>query len=163
MKIVLSWFIALCCLTGCEDEDEEGGATPDDLCASGLRWSGGNSESPFMRPGGDCIGCHAALGEGPTFVVAGTVHATLDEPADCYGVEGVAVTITDATGQNVELVTNEAGNFFLDRRMALAMPVRARLAFEGRERAMVLQTDGACATCHTPTGTSNAPGRILAP
>ncbi|MBS1121535.1 MAG: hypothetical protein H6Q90_3763 [Deltaproteobacteria bacterium] len=159
----LALVLAIAWVTGCtESEGEEGGgAVASDLCVSGLRWAGGNAESPSMHPGSDCIGCHAA-GEGPRFVIAGTVHGSFTEPADCYGVPGVAVTITDATGQTLNLMTNDAGNFYSPA--AMTMPIRATLQFEGRERTMVTrQPVGSCATCHTETGTNNAPGRILAP
>jgi cytochrome c553 len=75
------------------------------------------------------------------------------------------VTITDANGAVVDLVTNEAGNFFLRAQDAtLTMPIRARLAFDGGERAMATpQGTGACGSCHTQSGANGAPGRILAP
>ena len=156
--VVALGFIASC---AGEEEDEGGGAVPSAECASGLRWAGGNAESSNMHPGGDCIGCHSS-DEGPGFVVAGTVHEAFDEPIDCYGVPGVTVTITDATGRSVDLVTNEAGNFYSNS--ALMMPIRVRLEHEGRERVMTnTQVTGACASCHTQTGANGAPGRILAP
>jgi hypothetical protein len=115
-----------------------------------------------MRPGADCIACHSASGEGPRFTIAGTVHAAFDEPTDCLGVAGVSVSVTDTNGTVVDLVTNSAGNFYT--KTALAMPIHARLSFEGRERVMTLAPQvGACASCHTETGANNAPGRILAP
>lgn len=151
-------------MTACgegEDDEHEGGVASD-LCASGTRWAGGNEESPQMHPGYDCIGCHTAEREGPRFSIAGTVHATLDEPDDCFGVPGVAVTIIGADDQSIELVTNSAGNFYASATMTL--PIRVRLAFDGREAVMQApQTTGACATCHTSTGTNLAPGRIVAP
>lgn len=134
----------------------------DPACSSGMRWTGGNSESPLMHPGRDCIGCH--VDEGPRFVAAGTVYGRLDEPDDCLGVPGVAVTITDAAGTALDVTTNSAGNFFISARSALTMPIRARLSFEGRERMMSLaQQTGACATCHSDTPSETLPGRIVAP
>lgn len=116
-----------------------------------------------MHPGGDCIGCHSS-GEGPNFLIAGTVHLAIDEPADCYGVEGATVTITDVTGQSMDLVTNAAGNFYASARSGLTMPIHASIQYEGRIRAMgVAQSTGACASCHTATGAGGAPGRIIAP
>jgi hypothetical protein len=160
----LALLLAMSALAACvgESEEEEGGGTvASDLCLSGQRWAGGNAESPSMHPGLDCIGCHSA-GEGPRFVIAGTVHGSFNEPDDCTGVPGVAVTITDVNGQTVSMTTNSAGNFYSPA--SLTMPITARLQFDGRERTMVTQqSTGACASCHTETGTNNAPGRILAP
>jgi len=161
----LFWLVALAAgVVGCtENEDDEGGAVADARCASGLRWAGGDSESPLMHPGADCIGCHAS-GEGPRFVVAGTVQATFDEPTDCYGVAGVTVAISDAAGETRSVLTNEAGNFFIEARAALVMPIQARITFDGRERLMTAaQLTGACATCHTSSGANGAPGRIVVP
>jgi len=166
MKLALCCYAALIALVASctESEDEEGGgAVADARCATGLRWAGGDAESPLMHPGADCIGCHAS-GEGPEFVVAGTVQAAIDDPTDCYGVPGAAVTITDATGKSVATTTNEAGNFYVDARDALVMPIAAVVELDGRLRSMTAQQmTGACASCHTATGASGAPGRILAP
>jgi hypothetical protein len=163
LALTLTLVLAACGLDSAGGEEGEGGATADSRCASGLRWTGGNAESSLMHPGADCIGCHSA-GEGPRFIVAGTVHLQIDEPSDCYGVEGAVVTVTDANSQSMDLVTNAAGNFYLSARNNLRMPIFASIAFEGRVRAMsVAQTTGACASCHTETGASGAPGRILAP
>jgi Fe-S cluster biogenesis protein NfuA len=156
-----SWLVLGLILAGCTGEEEETGAVPSELCASGWRWAGGNEESPLMHPGGNCIGCHST-GEGPRFGIAGTVHAAFDEPDDCFGVPGVAVTVTDATGLELQLMTNDAGNFFSGH--TLTMPIRARLAFDGRERTMTFTPQtGACASCHTATGANSAPGRIVVP
>ena len=41
------------------------------------------------------------------------------------------------------------------------MPIRAQLAFDGREAMM--QASQSTASCHTATGSTAAPGRIVAP
>ena len=38
-----------------------------------MKWTVGDRESPEMHPGRSCIDCHAK-GEGPRFLVAGTVY-----------------------------------------------------------------------------------------
>src|SRR5262249_20925916 len=128
--VAMKWIaIVLACASCMEGEDEGGGgAVADSRCASGLRWAGGNTESALMHPAADCIGCHAS-GEGPQFVIAGTVMAALDEPTDCYGVQGAVVTITDATSATIALMTNEAGNFFVAT--AVAMPITASVEYQG--------------------------------
>jgi len=157
---LLGVLVASCTESG---EDDGGGSVADSRCATGVRWAGGNEESPLMHPGADCIGCHAS-GEGPRFVVAGTVQAAIDDPTDCFGVPGATVSISDATGKTVDVLTNDAGNFFIEARDTMTMPIRAKVAIDGRERAMSgAQMTGACASCHTTSGANGAPGRILIP
>ena len=133
-------------------------------CLSGMKWTGGDAESPEMHPGSDCIACHAS-GEGPRFLVAGTVYQKLDEPIDCYGVEGAVVRLTDAKGKLITLTTNRAGNFMLRTRgNVIAMPFTAKVMFKGKERAMATPQSAAnCAGCHTAKGAAGAPGRIILP
>ncbi|MCA9706033.1 MAG: hypothetical protein KDK70_09320 [Myxococcales bacterium] len=165
-------WLPLLLLAACEpaeaDDDDHGALVAEvssDECASGLRWVGGDEESPRMHPGGDCIGCHAREGEGPRYLVAGTVHDLLTEANDCFGVEGATVEITDADGRQWSLPTNEAGNFFLPQSEGpVAMPFRAAVLMDGMRLEMAApQTVGSCATCHTAEGAMGAPGRVLAP
>jgi hypothetical protein len=161
--------------TGCassgeheEDEDDEGAlATVDtSVCLSGQQWQGGNEESTLMHPGMSCIGCHAAEGEGPSYAIAGTVYGDYDEPNDCGGVSGVIIEITGGDGTVFELESNAAGNFRLRESQAdaLVLPYTARVVDGANVRAMAAaQTSGDCASCHTSTGASGAPGRIVAP
>ncbi|MBZ4418473.1 hypothetical protein [Myxococcus sp. RHSTA-1-4] len=148
-------------LAGC---GEGGGleTVPTDQCASGKKWTGGDSESALMHPGGDCIDCHSRK-DGPRFVVAGTVAASRRDADDCAGVEGADVIITDANQKTYTLKTNEAGNFFLHAGDAqgFALPFTARVSYQGTVRDMVTpQSSGACASCHTVAGTGGAPGRV---
>jgi hypothetical protein len=149
-------------------ESGEGAATgttaANTACLSGMKWTGGDSESPEMHPGSDCIACHAS-GEGPRFLVAGTVYQKLDEPIDCYGAEGAVVRLTDGKGKLTTLTTNKAGNFMLRfRGNTFAMPFTAKVMFKGNERVMATpQSTGNCAGCHTARGAAGAPGRILLP
>ncbi len=130
---------------------------------SGLKWIGGDRESPFMHPGMDCIACHAQ-GEGPRLKVAGTVYSKLDEPDDYLGVEAVTVQLTDKTGKSVSLVSNKAGNFFSGRGFSLTAPYTVKLIRGKAESGMGMPApSGDCASCHTAKGASGAPGRILAP
>ena len=139
-------------------------STSSSACVSGIKWTGGDSESPEMHPGGNCIGCHAS-GEGPRFLAAGTVYTKLDESNDCFGVQGVAVQLTDSRGKVQALQTNRAGNFMLrDRGHRLAMPFTAQVTFKGRSAQMAApQSIGNCAVCHTAKGANGAPGRVIIP
>lgn len=157
-RITLAALVLTTALVACADTVED---VPFDRCASGLRWIGDDSESDEMLPGSDCIGCHAE-DDGPEFAIAGTVMPILDEPDDCFGVEGVTVEITDADGEVTEVTTNRAGNFYVEG--AVARPYQVRL-IQGDE-VRVMQTpveDGSCNSCHTAEGEAGATGRALAP
>ena len=130
---------------------------------SGLKWIGGNEESPLMYPGRDCISCHAK-GEGPQYISAGTVYTEIDEKNDDFGVEGVTVQLTDNKGKIVKMVTNAAGNFMLSKRTVLAMPYTAKIIYKGAENEMASpQSNGNCMICHSAAGSGGAPGRIVTP
>ena len=90
----------------------------------------GASTSPQMEPGGDCIGCHAS-GDGPRFVIAGTVMNALHDDTNCAGVAGVTVRVTGADGLSVEMVTNGVGNFYLGRHRRSCFRTRPRSAAAG--------------------------------
>jgi len=146
-----------------EGEDEGGSAVVDASCRSGLRWDGGDAESPRMHPGMDCLGCHQERGEAEEYTLGGTVYEGLTEADDCYGVAGVTVELTGADGVVVTMTTNEAGNFTREH-ASVAVPYTAKLIRDGREVAMQTpQTILSCNVCHAQTGLNMAPGRILAP
>jgi len=63
------------------------------------------------NPGLDCMqaGCHAAGGDGPTFSLGGTVYT------DALGAApqvGATITIKDALGIELNLATQQNGNFY---------------------------------------------------
>jgi mono/diheme cytochrome c family protein len=137
------------------------------VCTSMKSWTGGNHNSPLMRPGGACISCHKNGGNGgPIFDVSGTIFPTPHEPNDCNGVAsaaGAQVVITGANGTAHTLKVNDAGNFYLEAGN-LAYPYQAKVVYQGRERVMVAaQKSGDCNDCHTQDGRQNAPGRIFLP
>ncbi len=130
---------------------------------SGLKWIGGNRESPLMRPGMSCIGCHAR-GEGPRFQVAGTVYTNIDEKDEYFGVEGLVVALADAKGTTARYTTNKAGNFYSGRGAALKAPFVVKVLGKKGENAMASPApNGDCASCHTASGENGAPGRVVAP
>ena len=140
-------------------------SVPTSTCASGQQWAGGNDGSDLMHPGSDCNACHAASREGPIFQVAGTVYADTSAAEDCAGVSGATVTITDANNQVFTLTTNEAGNFYLtSRNGSVAFPYKAKVSKGGQDLPMSgSQSNGACNSCHSPGGSSGAPGRVMSP
>jgi hypothetical protein len=132
------------------------------VCTSDVYWTGGASE--LMHPGGACLTCHEGNG-GPDVSAAGTVYPTPHEPDDCHGVSDAleaSVVLTDADGVEHVVPVNSAGNFLLGG--ALALPYRAKVIYQGRERVMIQQqTSGDCNSCHTEAGLRGAPGRIFLP
>jgi hypothetical protein len=113
-----------------------------------------------MRPGEPCPTCHS------NFMLAGTLYPTGHEPNACNGVDGLAtdvvVIISDASGREIGLYPNTAGNFYTS--IAIAPPFHARVVANGKVRAMVAaQTDGSCNNCHTQAGANGAPGRVTLP
>jgi hypothetical protein len=126
-------------------------------------WTAGNNGD--MRPGEACITCHSR-GEGPAFVIAGTVYPTAHEPDDCNGangtLDGATVVITDAKKVTLTLRPNTVGNF--SSNAAITLPFQAKVVQGGKERIMVTpQTNGDCNSCHTSPGNNLAPGRIMLP
>lgn len=132
------------------------------VCSSESRWTRGNEESANMRPGGECIGCHAGSGEGPRYTLAGTVYPTAHEPDDCNGAGGAQVVVIDANGVTITITPNSVGNFYT--RSAIALPYQAKVVQDGRERIMLAaQEIGECNACHTEAGDNLAPGRVMLP
>jgi hypothetical protein len=148
-------------------------------CTSGITWTDGNKPSERMQPGEPCIACHIGPGRGgPPLAFGGTVYPSGHEPSQCYGangrgdVYGAKVVLVDGTGATFTADVNSAGNFYLEADDALTPPIRAKVTFAGRERAMVMTAPSAdCNTCHTQEGTTTlttagalkAPGRITLP
>lgn len=133
------------------------------VCTSKTTWTGGNNESPLMRPGGACITCHTMRG-GPAFTIAGTVYPSAHEPNDCNGSNGAGLTVvvTDANGVVTNVPVNSVGNFYT--RTQVAAPFKVKVVSGAKERAMAgTLTAGDCNSCHTATGVNGAPGRIMAP
>lgn len=139
-------------------------ATPE-VCSSGTTWTHGDIGSQYMHPGRPCVSCHASH-RGPFLTLAGTIYPTAHEPDECNGVNGfdndVHVVVTDANGVVVDLQINDVGNFFSQD--AVTLPITAELRYQGRTRTMTTPApSGDCNSCHTDTGTSAAPGRLMAP
>jgi len=145
-------------------QDPVFGAAP--TCTSGQYWTSGDQGSSRMHPGLACIACHSR-GEGPSFSVAGTVYPSGHEYNDCYGssAAGAVVTVTDGVGASKSFTVNSAGNFSGNVTAGWPVfPIIATVTFQGKTRAMTTPVpSGDCNSCHTQSGTSNAPGRIVLP
>ncbi len=134
-------------------------------CSTGDTWNLGSWGSPQMHPGVACGSCHGVRTRG--FDMAGTVYASAHEPDDCMGGPiggaGARVVITDANGMTYTLPVNAAGNFYLSGQSP-ALPYTAKVVFGSGERAMLTpQSNGDCNSCHTQSGATGAPGRIILP
>jgi len=178
-KIGVRWAVALAlasaaitagCMGQTDDGDGSGtggsGGGGGPSCTSNMTWLGGNEGNADMNPGMACISCHASTGgEAPIFTIAGTVYPTAHEPDGCYGAKGstgVQVVITGADGKTLTLTPSGAGNFYSTT--AVALPFQAKVLYMGRQGVMLeAQSTGDCNSCHTQTGTSAAPGRIVVP
>jgi hypothetical protein len=171
-----AWFALTLALSmlGCNDETVED--VPQDVCVSGKRWIGGRRGSEEMYPGRDCVGCHLE-NDGPQLMAGGTVYGfsqgregafairDLGKPqsTDCFGVEGIKVTIVGDDLEEFTTTTNRAGNFFFEGRPdELAKPIfSARIEFTvvdtpggmPRDISIAMTTRpsyGGCARCHSP-------------
>jgi mono/diheme cytochrome c family protein len=150
----------------CNDETVE--VVDKTVCYSEKRWVGEKRGSPEMFPGRDCVGCHIE-NDGPPLALGGTLYAyvvgqeqslQLQTGTDCFGIEGITITIEDADGQIFDVTTNRAGNFYVEGNPDdFAKPfsvvidgwgVRA----DGSAQRTPMGTRpvyGGCAGCHDPT------------
>ena len=115
-----------------------------DCTTAQLNWGRGGE---FMHPGSDCLtGCHEPGGNAEsTFTLAGTVLRSATCPE---GVEGAIVHVVDAEENEIDLTSNEEGNFFTDE--AVVMPYFVSVEVDGALHEMVTSTEnGSCAFCHS--------------
>ncbi len=173
------WLLPLCLSISpiawaCNDELVDD--VPQTVCYSGKQWIGGKRGSPNMYPGRDCVGCHLE-NDGPELMFGGTVYEyvegnptvlnELQTGEDCFGVAGATITIEGGDGQVFEIVTNEAGNFYLEGKATdLVKPFTARVNWTSKRpdretppQSAMFETPeyGGCARCHTPGGTAYPP------
>lgn len=114
-----------------------------------------DSKDPVWGPGGalmlagtDCLECHSDGGRAASapLTVAGTVFRT----GDCATAsDATKIFIVDANSIELELQSNQAGNFFTSE--PLAFPLQVSIERDGVRATMQTPvTSGACATCHAP-------------
>jgi hypothetical protein len=166
------WLVNLCLgasavvAFACNDELSE--EVTKDVCYSERRWIGGKRGSPEMYPGRDCVGCHID-NDGPPLAIGGTLYPYILPPPDvfelqsgedCFGIEGIVVTIEDGEGQLFPVTTNRAGNFYVEGNPDdFAKPFRVVLEdyttdeagnLTGRSPMATAPMYGGCARCHDP-------------
>lgn len=114
-----------------------------------LAWACGEPENgPLMKPGEDCMSCHAAGEEAASFAwtVAGTVF-----DASGNGFRGANIEITDGDGRVHKLTSNAAGNFYSAESMKTPFQ-SAALRFDGRHVFSPHEPGklvGSCNACHS--------------
>lgn len=171
VSIIRDWVEAGMPEGNCDTIEDPFDAEP--ICTSGETWipvyenpeEGELEGSSTMAPGQACITCHVQEGA-DALVAAGTIYPSAHEPDDCKAPDskGAVVILTDANGDEHQRTANSVGNFNFKSLDSIAKPFKARVEFEGRVRAMNGElTSGDCNKCHTQTGASDAPGRILLP
>jgi hypothetical protein len=167
------WLVSLC-LGGvaiiafaCNDELVED--VPKDVCYSEKRWIGDKRGSPEMFPGRDCVGCHID-NDGPPLAIGGTLYpyvldtttlAQAQSGEDCFGVEGILITIEDADGQQFLVETNRAGNFFVEgdpddfaKPFTVSLPPGTNEEGVPSPQMFTQPSYGGCAKCHSPNATA---------
>ncbi|MCB9562328.1 MAG: hypothetical protein H6708_18135 [Kofleriaceae bacterium] len=104
-----------------------------------------------------CIACHAG-NAGPDYTIAGTLYATAAGGAT---VAGATITVVDANGTTVDLVTKTNGNFFTTQNLALPVRVMASQCPAAAEMsASVSNGDCNSSGCHSASGGA---GRVYLP
>src|SRR4051812_31794707 len=164
---VCIWVGVLAVQVGVACNDDIIQSVPKDVCVTEKQWVGGRHGDPRMFPGRDCVGCHLE-NDGPQLVLGGTVYpylvrdptqlGLLQTGEDCFGAAGVQVHVEGADGQRYDLLTNEAGNFYVEGDPRdLVKPFTAKLSYtsvDGKvsNPSMVnpAPSYGGCAHCHTP-------------
>jgi hypothetical protein len=115
---------------------------------------GEDDGNALMRPGENCLQCHA------NFVVAGTVYPSATSAAGA-GIAGVSVVVTDAKDVVTTMTSNAAGNFWGSS--AITLPLKSAYVVRNGTRTDMLGAPGAgCSTCHNQPPASLAPGRLFA-
>lgn len=114
---------------------------------------------PNHRAGAPCTVCHAEGSSARSaFDLGGTVYARASSKE---GLPGVKVRLFDSEGDQLGVITNQVGNFFLREGElgAVDFPVWVELEYQGELTAMQspMFRERSCATCHSdPPGPSHA-------
>ncbi len=97
------------------------------------------------NPGTTCMSCHGAGGNAPRFTMGGTLYAT---PAGGAPVVGGTITMVDAAGKTIDVVSAKNGNFWATQ--AITYPVTVYASRCPDVQPMSQQAlSGDCNSCHT--------------
>jgi hypothetical protein len=118
-------------------------------------------EGPKHRAGDPCTWCHTEGGSAePAFDLAGTIYARKDSAEPLPGVQ---VRLFDASGRQLTLESNQAGNFFVeDGELSLEFPLWVKLEQAGEVTAMQtpIFRERSCAACHLEPRSPKSAGRV---
>lgn len=142
-------------------------AACDPVLERGITALGGEAPGvhpgPLHRPGQPCLLCHdGAPGDPQEFSVAGTAFRTA---SDEQAAVGARVQLKAADGSSFTLVSNRAGNFFIEpRTWNPVYPLQVSIDYESQTVSMVsnIGRDGACAGCHVDPAGPDSPGHVFA-
>lgn len=117
---------------------------------------------PNHRAGAPCTLCHmeGSAASSP-FDLGGTVYARVSPK---QGLGGVKVRLFDNEGDELGVVTNEVGNFFLRKGELgpIDFPIWVELEYQGEVTAMQapIFRERSCASCHTDPAGPTSPGHV---
>jgi cytochrome c553 len=96
------------------------------------------------NPGTTCMSCHGAGGNAPRFTMGGTLYATAAGGAP---VVGATITVRDASGQSIDVVSAQNGNFWIVQ--AVTYPVTVYASSCPTVQPMIATSaTGDCNSCH---------------
>jgi hypothetical protein len=95
--------------------------------------------------------CHGPAGQGPTWTVAGTLYTTAGGGTP---IAGATITVRDANGTMLDLVTAQNGNFWTPQ--TVAMPVTVYASQCPLLKSMVATATGDCNQCHVAGSATGA-------
>lgn len=144
-------------LAACALLDACGDPIHDNAVAALGEEENGVPRGPTHRPGQPWLTCHGGDGPaGPTFSIAGTIYEKRGERAPA---NGVTVRVTDANGDQRDIVSNRVGNFYVGRgAWSPVFPLQVSLLRDQTETHMETLINGAggCASCHRGEATAGS-------
>ena len=139
--------LTLCALAGCAADAADEAC---DLDAVESLPTGNHNQ------GMSCIegGCHDGGGPAPPWTAAGTLYA---DPDGTTPLPGGVITLVDASGEVIELVSTQNGNFYTDRELVFPLEADA----EGCAELRAMPTPVPAGSCNQ--GGCHASNRIHLP
>ena len=102
--------------------------------------------------GAQCLSCHTGTGAAPRWYAAGTLYG---DTGGTTPIAGATITITDASGTTVTIISADNGNFWTPTPLTAPLHVKASKCPAAKQ--MSGTAAGACNGCHAGGG---SPGRI---
>jgi hypothetical protein len=138
--------------------DAAAASAPDTASGPACRAAVQTADTGHHNPGQNCgvTGCHGGGGGGPVWTASGTLYTSA---AGTTPMVGATVTVIDANGVTIDLVTAQNGNFYTGN--AIALPAKV-FASQCPSLAQMISTvsAGSCNSCHvggSATGAAHLP------